>query len=95
MALVPDRTELAADPFGSLRAKIADRSARVGIIGLGYVGLPLARAFAEEGLAVLGFDTDAAKIAKIGRGESYIGHITDDVVRRMREHRLEATQDAA
>jgi UDP-N-acetyl-D-glucosamine dehydrogenase len=85
----------ANDPGGlsdaPLRARIEDRTARIGIIGLGYVGLPLARAFAGNGISVLGFDTDATKVARLQRGESYIGHITDDVVRGMRERRFEAT----
>ncbi len=75
------------------RAPGADRGggALVGIIGLGYVGLPLARAFVERGIAVLGFDTDAAKVARLARGESYIG---DDVVRSMRQGgRFDATDD--
>ena len=59
------------------------RTARVGIIGLGYVGLPLARAFAEAGYPVLGFDTDPAKVGRLARGESYIGHIPDAVVGSM------------
>ena len=48
---------------------------RVGIIGCGYVGLPLALRFAEAGHRVLGFDTDPAKVAKLNQGQSYIGHI--------------------
>src|SRR3954466_10154868 len=76
----------------SLLAKIESATVRVGIIGLGYVGLPLARAFAERGIAVLGFDVDSAKIAKLERGQSYIGHIPDAMIRQMREHGFEATQ---
>jgi len=55
--------------------KFEERSAVVGIIGLGYVGLPLGLVFWEGGLRVLGFDTDGAKIAALSRGESYIKHI--------------------
>ena len=51
-----------------LLAAIEGAQARVGIIGLGYVGLPLARAFADAGYRVLGFDTDPAKVARLGRG---------------------------
>lgn len=65
----------------------------MGIIGLGYVGLPLARAFSERGIAVLGFDVDVEKVARLERGESYIGHISNDAVRRMRAQGLEATTD--
>ena len=79
------------DLASALAARIEAGEARVGIIGLGYVGLPLARAFVERGFPVLGFDKDAAKVARLQRGESYIGHITDEVVRRMRERRFEAT----
>jgi UDP-N-acetyl-D-glucosamine dehydrogenase len=78
------------DPGVGLRAKIDSGSIRVGIIGLGYVGLPLALAFAEAGLSVLGFDTDEIKVAKLTRGESYIGHIANAQIVGVRE-RFEAT----
>jgi UDP-N-acetyl-D-glucosamine dehydrogenase len=82
------------DPRAALRARIDSGEALVGIIGLGYVGLPLARAFVEPGVSVLGFDTDAAKVARLARGESYIGHIGDDVIRAMRKGgRFDATDD--
>jgi UDP-N-acetyl-D-glucosamine dehydrogenase len=55
--------------------KIKTKQAVVGIIGLGYVGLPLVLRFCEVGFKVLGFDTDAAKIERLNRGESYIEHI--------------------
>ena len=58
-----------------LRRAIDARTARVGVVGLGYVGLPLVRTFVTAGFRVLGFDVDAAKIEKLRRGESYIGHI--------------------
>jgi UDP-N-acetyl-D-glucosamine dehydrogenase len=67
------------------------RQARVGIIGLGYVGLPLARCFAARGFAVLGFDVDRTKVARLARGESYIGHIPANVIREMHEAGFEAT----
>jgi UDP-N-acetyl-D-glucosamine dehydrogenase len=63
----------------------------VGIIGLGYVGLPLAHAFTEKGIAVLGFDVDVAKVDQLNRGESYIGHLTSDVISRMKECGFQAT----
>jgi UDP-N-acetyl-D-glucosamine dehydrogenase len=74
-----------------LLSKIRDRCARVGIIGLGYVGLPLARCFAVRGFPVLGFDIDPVKVEKLQRGESYIGHLPPRVVAEMREHGFEAT----
>jgi len=58
-----------------LLAKINNRRALVGIIGLGYVGLPLVLRFCEVGFPVLGFDTDARKVDLLNRGESYIKHI--------------------
>ena len=69
------------DAFASLRSRINDKTASVGIIGLGYVGLPLARAFVDGGFPVLGFDVDPAKVERLRRGESYIGHIPADAVR--------------
>jgi len=74
-----------------LLAAIEGRTARVGIIGLGYVGLPLARAFADAGYPVLGFDTDPGKVEKLARGESYIGHISDESVAAMKAAGFEAT----
>lgn len=62
-----------------LRA-IAERKARVGVIGLGYVGLPLALGFAEAGFPVTGFDTDAAKVNRLAAGTSYIRHIPNERV---------------
>jgi UDP-N-acetyl-D-glucosamine dehydrogenase len=58
-----------------LLAKIKEKQAVVGIIGLGYVGLPLVLRFCEVGFRVLGFDTDADKVERLNRGESYIKHI--------------------
>jgi UDP-N-acetyl-D-glucosamine dehydrogenase len=82
---------MAQDHAKELHAKIESKTARVGIIGLGYVGLPLARAFVERGFRVLGFDVDAQKIARLARGESYIGHISADTIRSMSDHGFEAT----
>src|SRR5918993_4132056 len=56
-------------------SRIQDRSAVVGIIGQGYVGLPLALVFEEAGFAVRGFDVDPKKIDALSRGQSYIRHI--------------------
>lgn len=64
--------------YESLQQKLESKAAIVGIIGLGYVGLPLALTFAESGFRVLGFDLDAAKADAISKGESYIGHISHD-----------------
>ena len=59
----------------NLEAKIEDNSVVGGVIGLGYVGLPLVKHLCEAGYSVLGFDVDSQKTEKIARGESYIKHI--------------------
>lgn len=79
------------ETYTSLKSRIADRSATVGIIGLGYVGLPLARAFIHGGFPVLGFDIDPLKVEKLQRGQSYIGHIPPTTVRHMLQRRFEPT----
>ncbi len=61
-----------------LKRKISDKSALVGIIGLGYVGLPLAVAFAEAGLKVLGFDVQQKRVDMVNGGKSYISDSSDD-----------------
>jgi UDP-N-acetyl-D-glucosamine dehydrogenase len=89
--------EFNAEPSRShhrdLLSRIEAGTIRVGIIGLGYVGLPLARAFAECGIAVLGFDVDPGKVSKLEQGESYIKHISDTTIRQMREKHFEPTVD--
>jgi len=59
----------------ALLSKIGDKSAAVGIIGLGYVGLPLAIHFCQAGFKVIGFDLDEDKIGLLGKGQSYIRHV--------------------
>ena len=60
--------------------KIRGRSARVGVIGLGYVGLPLAVEFANAGFTVMGIDTDANKVAAITSGDSYIADVPTNII---------------
>jgi UDP-N-acetyl-D-glucosamine dehydrogenase len=79
------------DPFTQLLTRIQNKQACVGIIGLGYVGLPLARAFALAGFRVLGFDVDFAKVQKLNASKSYIKQIPDSAVAAMRERGFEAT----
>ncbi len=62
-------------PLRSLKEKLQDRQARVGVMGLGYVGLPLAIAFAEAGLRVFGFDVDEEKCRALRAGRSYVGDV--------------------
>src|SRR5262245_24381373 len=82
-----------AELHADLLARIRERTATVGIIGLGYVGLPLARAFTDRGFPVLGFDTDPEKVARLGRGESYIKHISADSIQTMLGRRFAATAE--
>ena len=58
-----------------LLSKIHDHTAVVAVIGLGYVGLPLAVAFAEQGFPVVGIEVDGRKVAAVQRGESYVQDI--------------------
>jgi UDP-N-acetyl-D-glucosamine dehydrogenase len=74
--------------------KIRDRSARVGVVGLGYVGLPLAVEFAKAGFAVTGIDLQQAKVDQVNRGESYIRDVADSDLQEVRKNkRLIAVSD--
>ncbi len=76
------------------KRKPARRTRSMGVIGLGYVGLPLARTFFDAGFTVTGFDIDPNKVKTLNRGRSYIGHITDNTVASMvKAGRFEATTD--
>ena len=75
--------------------KIKAKQAVVGIIGLGYVGLPLVLRFCEVGFQVLGFDTDASKVERLNRGESYIQHIPSSRLAALLTPREGAGQFAA
>jgi UDP-N-acetyl-D-glucosamine dehydrogenase len=77
-----------------LHARIEARTARIAIVGLGYVGLPLAETFAWGGYPVVGFDVDAEKIKRLRLGQSYIGHISSErIAELVRTGRFEATTD--
>lgn len=77
-----------------LLEKLRNRQALIGIVGLGYVGLPLSLTYSEVGYRVLGFDIDQAKADAINQGQSYIEHIDGKrVAQAMNEQRLEATTD--
>jgi len=76
--------------------RIHAREATVGVVGLGYVGLPLVLTFGRAGFKVIGFDIDPEKIAALQAGESYLRHIPSEAVSSLRETgRLEATTDFA
>jgi UDP-N-acetyl-D-glucosamine dehydrogenase len=92
-AIVQTTISLRADEAESLELKFANRTANVGIIGLGYVGLPLALLFTEAGFPVTGFDVDAQKVEKLSRGESYIYRVPSTEIQIARTKRFSATAD--
>lgn len=78
----------------TISERISVGQAKVGIIGLGYVGLPLAREFVRGGLNVIGFDVDPEKVVMLNAGKSYIEHIgTDEVGGMVQSGRFSATTD--
>ena|SRR5689334_2905369 len=77
-----------------LIAKIQKHQAKVGIVGLGYVGLPLVLRFGEEHFPVIGFDIDTTKVRRLSVGESYIRHIPAARLQNLiKEQQFEATSD--
>jgi len=77
----------------SLITKLHDKSATIGIIGLGYVGLPLSLRFAEAGYKVIGFDIDPSKTRQLNKGHSYIRHFADEKVKVAIAAGFEASTD--
>jgi UDP-N-acetyl-D-glucosamine dehydrogenase len=83
-------------PASILLSRIERCEARIGVIGLGYVGLPLAHALHQGGLPILGFDIDQSKIDAIAAGRNYLQHLGNDLVTTLRDSaRFEATTDFA
>jgi len=77
-----------------LKQKLESRTAKIGVIGLGYVGLPLVVEFVKAGFEVIGFDIDEEKISALNEGRSYIGDVLDSDVAAGREAgKLQATAD--
>ena len=80
--------------YEELRSLVQARSARVGVVWLGYVGLPVTVAFAEAGLRCLGVDLDPMKCEMLAAGRSYLAEIADETIRRLTESgRLTASED--
>jgi UDP-N-acetyl-D-glucosamine dehydrogenase len=79
-----------------LEESLASKKARVGVVGLGYVGLPLVSAFSDAGFATLGFDVDESKIRRLRAGESYIGHIPSKrIAALLKDKHFDPTSDMA
>ena len=79
--------------FDQIKSKIHQRQARVGIMGLGYVGLPLALLYSEKKFQVTGFDIDARKVETLARGGSYIYRIAAEEIQAARSQGFSATAD--
>lgn len=80
--------------YAELSRRIESKEARIGVIGLGYVGLPLAVGYADRGFTVIGVELDRAKIDRINAGVNYIGDVEDDLLRRVvAAGKLSATGD--
>lgn len=81
-------SELDRTPLEALRDAIETHTARVGVVGLGYVGLPLLVAVASEGFPVMGVDSDERRVAALSEGRSYVVDVSNDDVSRVREGRF-------
>ena len=78
----------------SLERKIKDKEAHIGIIGLGYVGLPLLKTFLAGGFRVMGFDIDSKKVKMLNQGRSYIKHVTTEELKDyIKKERFQATSN--
>ena len=81
------------DRTAEIKHKIETREARIGIVGMGYVGLPLALLFSEERFTITGFDIDSSKVATLNRGGSYIVRISGDEIHSAQKNGFTATAD--
>ena len=83
--------QIAQERFDRLKS----HTARIGVIGLGYVGLPLSLLLAEAGFKVTGFDIDSKKVTELEAGRSYIFRISAEEIQGARAHGFTATTDFA
>jgi UDP-N-acetyl-D-glucosamine dehydrogenase len=88
-------TSVSLDSITELKQRIQSRQARIGIVGMGYVGLPLALLFAEQRFQVTGFDIDTKKVDILNRGGSYIVRIPETEIQLARQNAFRATADYA
>ncbi|MGB8774788.1 MAG: NAD(P)-binding domain-containing protein, partial [Terriglobales bacterium] len=83
----------ASSLFNDLKSRVAARQAKVGIIGLGYVGLPLALLYSEQKFPVTGFDIDQRKVDTLDNGGTYIVRITPEEIAAAKANGFKATAD--
>jgi UDP-N-acetyl-D-glucosamine dehydrogenase len=88
-------TPAATTTLSDLKKKVETRQARIGIVGMGYVGLPLALLFSSEGFAVTGFDIEERKVSTLNAGGSYIVRILPNAIRQAQESGFRATSNYA
>src|SRR5215470_3539596 len=86
---------LTSASVAEITKRIQQRQAKVGIIGLGYVGLPLALLYSEQKFAVTGFDIDQRKVSSLREGKSYIYRIEASEIQAARANGFDATADFA
>lgn len=92
----PEQLSQLSTQAAAVAAKIQSKEAVVGVVGLGYVGLPIAVEFAKSGFSTIGLDVSEGKIAMLKRGENFIEDIRDeDVANMVSQGRLQATTDPA
>jgi UDP-N-acetyl-D-glucosamine dehydrogenase len=92
--LVPELGDQLSECAEALRSRLQNRCARVGVLGLGYVGLPLAVEFARAGFHVVGIDVQKSKVEQLNAGKSYIKDVPDDLLQSVvQSGHLRATQD--
>src|SRR6056297_1490651 len=84
-----------SNPHSELLDRLRTKKATIGIVGLGYVGLPLLLRYSEAGFRVLGLDADESKVEKLNAGKSYIAQCESEQVAKAREAGMEATGDPA
>ena len=86
-------TSISLEKTSEIRRRIETREARIGIVGMGYVGLPLALLFSEERFVITGFDVDSRKVETLNQGGSYIVRIPGTEIESARKHGFSATAD--